>query len=70
MIENNVHLLETGKRLVSTEGKFGDSLRGAENDISSKKKNYDIKYPEIWGKISSHINVEGSVSHLGCLVKS
>lgn len=45
-------LTETGQRFVPREGQFGDGLRGEENDSGSKEKNYDIKYHEIWSKIS------------------
>lgn len=44
--------VETGQRLAHTEGQLGDSLGGGENDNRSKKKNYDIKYHEIRGKLS------------------
>lgn len=63
MAENDVYLVETGKRFVLIKGQLGDSLGGGENGSSmSKKKNYDVKYNEIRGKICSCIFTEGNVS--------
>lgn len=63
MAENDVYLVETGKRFVLIKGQLGDRLGGGENASSrSKKKNYDVKYNEIWGKICSCIFTEGNVS--------
>lgn len=70
MAENDVHRVETGRRFAHTEGQVGDSLRTGEKDSRSKKKNYDIRYPEIWGRLSSCRSIEGSVSCLGQRVKS
>ena len=50
MAENDVYLVETGKRFVLIKGQLRDSLGGGEYGRSrSKKKNYDVKYNEIRG---------------------
>ena len=63
MAENDVYLVETGKRFVLIKGQLRDSLGGGEYGRSrSEKKNYDVKCNEIRGKICSCIFTEDSVS--------